>query len=202
MEDEGNVDLAVPHSQSLSDNVRTSHFVRHHQGRYKGSVLVPESLEDQVSTLSHGTKHQIHVPRLNLNYKRIPYKTVWVEYADIQHLLKDSGASPTDKRPDGTDRYTLPAIQDPATGQVITESFAIAQYLEKKYPDRPVIPAGTDAQQSSFVQSILVLLGPVRDISLPVESSSDHRLGNSHGSIQLLGWTKRPQQTRIRAPYA
>ncbi|THU89660.1 hypothetical protein K435DRAFT_760842 [Dendrothele bispora CBS 962.96] len=92
--------------------------------------------------------------RFSLNYKGIPYKTVWVEYPDVEPTLKALGARPTKKKPDGSPMYTLPAISDPSTGAIITESFDIAQYLDKTYPDKPILPQGTKALQAAFLGTL------------------------------------------------
>ena len=74
-----------------------------------------------------------------LNFKGIPYKTEWVEYPDIEALAKKIGAESTTKKTDGRDHYTLPIIHDPSTGAVIADSFAIALYLDKTYPNTPLL---------------------------------------------------------------
>ncbi|EJD07676.1 uncharacterized protein FOMMEDRAFT_150218 [Fomitiporia mediterranea MF3/22] len=84
--------------------------------------------------------------RVPLNYKGIPYKTEWVEYPDIEPVMKRIGGSPTGKKPDGSDFFTLPAIHDSMAGKVITDSTAIAEYLDATYPDTPALfPPGTKA---------------------------------------------------------
>ena len=91
------------------------------------------------------------LPRYTLNFKGIPYKTEWVEYPDIEPLCKKLGISPTYKKADGSDHYTLPAIYDPSTGTYIADSIRIAEYLEKTYPDTPqVFPHNTIALQAHF----------------------------------------------------
>jgi glutathione S-transferase len=88
-----------------------------------------------------------------LNHKRIPYKTEWVEYPDIGKVGKEIGAKPTTPNPDGTGSmlWTCPMIIDPnhldSQGKqtVLSDSIVIAKYLDDKYPDRQVIPEGTDA---------------------------------------------------------
>jgi glutathione S-transferase len=99
--------------------------------------------------------------RFALNYKRVPYTTIWVEYADIQTVSKEIGATTTEKRPTGEPRYTLPAIRIPATGEVIADSAKIIAYLEEKYPEQPLIPAGTLEQQLAFSDQIFGAIGPV-----------------------------------------
>ncbi|KAJ3486894.1 hypothetical protein NLJ89_g11766 [Agrocybe chaxingu] len=100
--------------------------------------------------------------RYCLNYKRIPYKTEWVEYPDIEPLCKRVGIAPTSKKEDGSgrDHYTLPAIYDPSTGAYVSDSFAIAQYLDKTYPDTPrIFPGGTDGLQAAFEPAFRSNLG-------------------------------------------
>ncbi|KAA1474762.1 hypothetical protein DENSPDRAFT_841391 [Dentipellis sp. KUC8613] len=89
--------------------------------------------------------------RLALDAKGIPYRTVWVEYPQIADLCKRIGAEHTQIRPDGP-HYTLPVVQDPNTGAVVSDSFKIAQYLDKTYPDTVrLIPDGTAAFQAMFI---------------------------------------------------
>ncbi|TFY64395.1 hypothetical protein EVG20_g5963 [Dentipellis fragilis] len=83
--------------------------------------------------------------RLVLNAKGIPYQTVWVEYPNIAGLCKRIGAEHTEMRPNGP-HYTLPVVQDPNTGAIVSDSFKIAQYLDKTYPDTiRLVPDGTAA---------------------------------------------------------
>lgn len=85
---------------------------------------------------------------MSLNYKGVPYETKWVEYPDIEGTLQSIGGRPTSKKNDGTDYYTLPAIYDPSTGAVVTDSLKIADYLDAQYPapDYPrLIPEGCRA---------------------------------------------------------
>ncbi|KAI1785430.1 hypothetical protein LXA43DRAFT_1115888 [Ganoderma leucocontextum] len=83
--------------------------------------------------------------RYSLNIKGLPYKTVWVEYPDIEPLCKAIGATAAEKSRDGSPLYTLPVIHDPNTGATVSDSAAIARYLDKTYPDTPrLIPAQSD----------------------------------------------------------
>ena len=84
--------------------------------------------------------------------KALPYKTVWVEYPDIAAVCKKIGAGPTGTR-NGKPLYTLPVIQDLATGAVVSDSFKIAQYLDTAYPSTPftLVPAGTKAFHAMFL---------------------------------------------------
>jgi hypothetical protein len=105
--------------------------------------------------------------RLALNYKKVPYTTVWVENADIQTAMKEIGATPTAKRPTGEDRCTLPTIRNPATGEVISDSAKIIAYLEEKYPERALIPQGTLEQQVAFSRDIIPVIGRVSRARCP-----------------------------------
>lgn len=92
-----------------------------------------------------------HAYRFCLNYKGIPYKTEWVEYPDIEAHCTKLGIAPTSKKADGSPAYTLPAIHDTATGIYLSDSFPIAEYLEKTYPDKPsLFPGHSHGLQALF----------------------------------------------------
>ncbi|THV03862.1 hypothetical protein K435DRAFT_851463 [Dendrothele bispora CBS 962.96] len=91
----------------------------------------------------------------SLNYKGVPYKTVWLEYSEIEPTLRKFGINPTGTKPDGSPLYTLPAIYDPSTKTGVAESFAIAEYLDKTYPDKPtLVPTGTGPLINVFTEYI------------------------------------------------
>ncbi|KAF6802780.1 glutathione s-transferase [Colletotrichum sojae] len=73
--------------------------------------------------------------RMALNFKGVPYKTTWVAPADIEKVRKGLNVPPVRKFADGEDFYTLPVISDPSTGALVGDSFDIAGYLQKTYPD-------------------------------------------------------------------
>ncbi|KAF8996506.1 hypothetical protein BDQ17DRAFT_1284458 [Cyathus striatus] len=106
--------------------------------------------------------------RLVLNYKKLPYKTEWIEYPDIEPFCKKQGIQPTETRPDGTPYYTLPAIYDSTTGIYVADSVPIVQYLDKTYPDTPqVIPSGTEALVYVFIRAFFMELSPMVAMMLP-----------------------------------
>uniref|UniRef100_A0A5K1JT30 Thiol-transferase Tc52 n=1 Tax=Ganoderma boninense TaxID=34458 RepID=A0A5K1JT30_9APHY len=90
--------------------------------------------------------------RYTLNIKGIPYRTVWVEYPVIKPLLLKIGAPAAEKLPDGTPLYTLPTIYDPNTKKAVTDSAAIARYLDATYPTHGprLIAADTDVLHTAF----------------------------------------------------
>ncbi|KAF8515796.1 hypothetical protein BU17DRAFT_93212 [Hysterangium stoloniferum] len=116
--------------------------------------------------------------RLVLNYKQIPYKTVWLSFPDIEDSLKKIGGKSTGVKPNkggNAPLYTLPAILDESgdTPVVIADSLAIAEYLDAKYPDRPVLPKTGRALEHAFEEFFehvpkmpltIVMMGPVLEI--------------------------------------
>lgn len=93
--------------------------------------------------------------RFILNYKRLRYRTVWVEFPDVEATLRSISAPPSAVRSDGRPIYTLPVVVDPtrnpASPQILSNTNNIAEYLEAAYPARPVYPEGSRAVQSLFV---------------------------------------------------
>lgn len=99
--------------------------------------------------------------RLALNYKRLPFKTVWLNMVDIKPTMQRIGASPTvlSVEPDGV--YTVPVLVDAS------------------HPERPIFPEGTKALltlfydhfQQKFFPVLLPLLLPR---TLPFLAECDH----------------------------
>ncbi|KAG2417598.1 hypothetical protein HFD88_008817 [Aspergillus terreus] len=85
--------------------------------------------------------------RLMLNYKRIPYQTVFLEFPDIEPTLKELGIPPSDS---GT--YTVPAIHHLPTKTHIMDSARIADFLESTYPD-PAVPLTSELGRKIEAQS-------------------------------------------------
>ncbi|KAF9054807.1 hypothetical protein BJ165DRAFT_1337959 [Panaeolus papilionaceus] len=91
--------------------------------------------------------------RYALNYKGLDHKTEWVEYCDIEAHCKALSipADPYEKKPDGSAKYTLPAIWDTTTGAKVSDSRSIIEYLETTYPDKPsLFPNNTKGLQIAF----------------------------------------------------
>ncbi|KZL70973.1 thioredoxin-like protein, partial [Colletotrichum incanum] len=94
--------------------------------------------------------------RLILNYKQIPYRTIFLEFPDIEPTLKGLGL-PSNSQ--GKQKYTVPAIHHLPTNTHMMDSLPIAQFLESAYPDPPV-PISTE--HSSQVEAhIRAVAGPV-----------------------------------------
>ncbi|EGN96317.1 hypothetical protein SERLA73DRAFT_186005 [Serpula lacrymans var. lacrymans S7.3] len=113
--------------------------------------------------------------RYTLAYKGLAFKTVWIEAQDIEERMKAIGAKPTKRKPDGSDCYTLPTIEDPSTGAVVSDSFAIAEYLEETYPSKPtVFPHNTRALISIFDSTFMNTISPVFAVFYAVVAPKVH----------------------------
>jgi glutathione S-transferase len=73
--------------------------------------------------------------RLALNFKALPHTTIWVPLPDVEKVRRSLQVPASRKFGDGSDYYTLPVITDPNTNEAIGDSFDIAEYLQKTYPD-------------------------------------------------------------------
>ncbi|KAG6888577.1 hypothetical protein C0995_007259 [Termitomyces sp. Mi166 len=120
--------------------------------------------------------------RFVLNYKRLRYRTVWIEFPDVEATMRSIGAPPSSIRNDGRPVYTLPVIVDPTHNpmrpEVISNTNYIAEYLEAAYPARPVFPEGSRAVQTLFVHYIQDFFAkPLLPIMVPL----------SYQQLQLRG---------------
>ncbi|KAI0782746.1 hypothetical protein C8Q75DRAFT_727178 [Abortiporus biennis] len=84
--------------------------------------------------------------RLALNYKGLSYRTEWIDYPDISSTCESLHIPPTNKNPDGTPRWDLPALideTDPESPVRIADAQNIVLYLEEKYhdPSRSLFPS-------------------------------------------------------------
>ncbi|KIJ49677.1 hypothetical protein M422DRAFT_246749 [Sphaerobolus stellatus SS14] len=106
--------------------------------------------------------------RLVLNYKQLPYKTIWLSYSDIEPTLSNSGATTTMRHPEDPSKpyYTLPAILDEngEEPKLITDSLAIAIYLDEKYLEKLLLPNTGVALEYAFekyvIRAIAIHIGP------------------------------------------
>ncbi|KAF9081169.1 hypothetical protein BGX27_005038 [Mortierella sp. AM989] len=73
--------------------------------------------------------------RYALNFKKVPYSTSWVQLPDIAKVRPALGVSASRKFADGSNFNTLPMLSDPTHSTIIGDSFDIAVYLQKTYPD-------------------------------------------------------------------
>ncbi|KAI0746799.1 hypothetical protein C8Q80DRAFT_1105261 [Daedaleopsis nitida] len=144
------------------------------------------TLYDIRSTIPQPWAPNIWRVRFILNYKRLPYRTVWIEFSDVEATLRSLGARPTYK-PDGRPVYSLPVIVDPFRSRnapvVLSDADVIADYLEATYPARPIFPDGSRALQALFVyyvqdifvKPLLPILVPLTHQRLPERSQAHFR---------------------------
>lgn len=142
--------------------------------------------------ISSGIIYVLIFSRFILNYKRLRYRTVWVEFPDVEATLKSIGAPPSALRSDGRPVYSLPIVVDPTRNpmspEILSNTNHIAEYLEAAYPARPVFPEGSRAVQILFVHYIqevfakplLPIMVPLSHQQLPERSQSHFR---SRGGI-------------------
>ncbi|KAH9476123.1 Glutathione S-transferase-like protein ustS [Psilocybe cubensis] len=136
--------------------------------------------------------------RFILNFKGLPYETVWIELQDVERALSHIKAPPSSVRSDGRPVYTLPVIVDPTRNPhspiILSNSNTIAEYLEDTYPARPIFPQGSRAVQALFVHYIqevfskplLPILVPMSHHQLP-HSTQTHFRGGQAPATTLVG---------------
>lgn len=98
-----------------------------------------------------------HRVRIALNYKSIPYASVFIDLGRAENVHDDY----LKLNPQGL----VPALVE-NDGMVITQSAAILEYLEEKYPERPLLPndiAGR-ARVRSFAQAATADMHPLNTI--------------------------------------
>jgi glutathione S-transferase len=106
-----------------------------------------------------------------LNFKRVQYKTEWVDMPDVASVRKRLDVAPNRTFFDGTPFYTLPIIQDLSTGEIVGDSFDNALYLDRTYTEAThtpsLFPPSTIALQRAWNKQIDNIFAPF--VSLCVE---------------------------------
>lgn len=98
--------------------------------------------------------------RYVLDLKKLSYKTVYLEFSELKSVLQRVGG-----QPGGFVSLTVPAIVDNATGSAVSDSYQIAEYLDKQYPDTPkAFPSGSEALQAAFYDRFNLARPPVAPI--------------------------------------
>ncbi|RWA11993.1 hypothetical protein EKO27_g3123 [Xylaria grammica] len=109
--------------------------------------------------------------RYALNFKRANFVTKWVDMPDVPATRQSLGVDPVRFYGDGRPYPTLPIIKDPSTNTVVGDSFDIAVYLEKQYPDAPLLfrnSIGLYAAFNAHIDSIFPTGGPLFTDGLPL----------------------------------
>lgn len=86
--------------------------------------------------------------RIALNMKNIPY-----DQAPI-HLRRGGGEQLMAAYKSINPQALVPALED--NGKILTQSLAIIEYLEEKYPEPPLLPA--DPADKAFVRSMALVI--------------------------------------------
>ncbi|KAH6879623.1 hypothetical protein BKA70DRAFT_1391434 [Coprinopsis sp. MPI-PUGE-AT-0042] len=147
----------------------------HPASRMRGGALCSYSLRRPWSTSQAWAPNVGGYGAFILNYKRVPYRTVWLEINEVEAAMHRIGAPASGVRPDGRLIYSLPVLVDPVHRSPISNPNTIAEYLESQYPARPVFPEGSRAVQSLFVhyvqevfsKPLLALMVPLSHQHLP-----------------------------------
>ncbi|KAF6756201.1 hypothetical protein DFP72DRAFT_894858 [Ephemerocybe angulata] len=101
--------------------------------------------------------------RIVLNYKNLPHRTVFFHPLEIETQIRALNLPPNDLdlKPDGSLRYTIPVLHDEATGEAISDSARIIDYLDRAYPDTPQVTSpSTRVTSFAFESTIQGLLLP------------------------------------------
>ncbi|KAF9531480.1 hypothetical protein CPB83DRAFT_106535 [Crepidotus variabilis] len=146
--------------------------------------------------------------RLILNYKRIPYKTEWISFQDVENTLRELHVPPTSQRSDGRDVYTLPVLWDQGRRKFVSDTNRIAEYLEGISPARPVFPEGSKALQSLFVyfvqevfsKPLLPIMVPLSHQQLPDPAQNYFRPGQPPANM-LTGHQREQQWRAVQAQF-
>ena len=93
---------------------------------------------------------------------------MWLKYLDIRDTCLKLGVPPTGAKLDGTPYYTLPTIYNPNTDTAVTDALLISQYLDRAYPDTPVlVPKGSASSHAALEGAFLQHVGmPLVALSL------------------------------------
>jgi glutathione S-transferase len=135
-----------------------------------------------------------------LNFKHLPFTCRFIDFIDVEPLCKHIGAeatiivpSPTPGEPPIRQIYTLPVIYDPKTKKAISESLAIAEYLDATYPNedehRRLMQPGTLGLTRAFAKCIdTLLIPPIAPFLLP-------------GTVPIVSERSKEYFRRTREPY-
>ncbi|KZV69410.1 hypothetical protein PENSPDRAFT_633101 [Peniophora sp. CONT] len=115
----------------------------------------PEGQSDSEKCWSPNTLQETltHLNSYALNIKGLSYKTEWLSFSEVEPKMKELGILPNR---DYLLHYTIPTIYDPNTKRIVTDSFAIAKYLDEAYPDTPnLVAPGTASLQAAYMEKVV-----------------------------------------------
>ena len=95
-------------------------------------------------------------PRIALNYKKLPHRSVFVQASDLKQISEKLGLPVNTVDLDDPPRHKVPIIHDDSTGQSISDSTRILAYLDKAYPETPsILSPGTEAAAVAFDNAVI-----------------------------------------------
>ena len=128
-----------------------------HAGRStRGKVCTPQSY-CCYSKLTYDTARAV------LNFKKLPYKTEWVEYPDLEPRFKELGIPPNPETSFAP--YTSPTVRF-ADGSYLQDSEPIAKRLEELYPE-PSLHLDEDHHQE-VADAVIALVSAGVGLILPL----------------------------------
>ncbi|KAJ8119892.1 hypothetical protein ONZ43_g3259 [Nemania bipapillata] len=116
--------------------------------------------------------------RYALNFKRANFVTKWVDLSEVTSTRKSLGADPVRFFGNGEPFYTLPIIKDMSADTIVGDSFDIAVYLDKKYPNSPSLfrhSIGLYAAFNSHIDSIFPIGGRLFSAGQPFNPETEEK---------------------------
>ncbi|KAL6921143.1 hypothetical protein ACHAPO_006154 [Fusarium lateritium] len=102
--------------------------------------------------------------RLILNYKKVTYTTIFLEFPDIAPTLQELGLASHPPSSRSHVNYTVPTIKHVPTGTFLMDSPAIAKFLETTYPNPPLTLTSELGQEIEV--SARSAIGPALRVSI------------------------------------
>ncbi|KAJ6489816.1 hypothetical protein C8R45DRAFT_991877 [Mycena sanguinolenta] len=114
----------------------------------------PITLFDLDSKLETSFSPRVWATRLLLNYKQIKHKTTWIHFSELGAVLEAARVPPTRTT---APKYTVPVIIDGEN--IVADSRAIAEYIERTYLERTVPILAADHQKA--IETTAAVLRPL-----------------------------------------